>query len=757
MKKLFYLLLIVPMVLVGCKKGAKDAEPESIKLSVTPNSIISPSIGADYSLTLTAPESWTASCADSWVKINPISGNAGTVEISVKIAADKTSTEANSKIVFKSGDQTVEVPVKRLAKDPARLMVVSETEIKTPKDGGVYTVKVESNIKWQIASDVSWAKIDGEAVKRNNAVITVNVEENTIPEESVGTITVTPLEGSGVEKQTVTITRSSSEATSMRIDKSQIDFYSSGGDVLVNVNTTARWIAYKSWDADWLTLSDNQKTGNGEFTIHADPATSSDDMSTIVTVEEIRSDDYMPVQLTILVTRKGKAGAELSVAPTSISAPAEGGDFTVTIKSNYAWTASIIGAKIFSTSITQGNGDATMVVSVKPATDEKEATGSVTIYSSYGGAKQTINIHRQPKFISKLEVSPTKIDAPYAGQEYIVNVASNTGWQVSTSNSKVASVSTESGEGNGSFKVTVMPATVFVKSTAEVNVTTVDGSKMQKIEITLESLPTGKYTQKPFSVSSKKKVFISPGNLQFQASTNTWRFANYQYDYVGGKYSGNVYENGTRCNNGDISGTYDGWIDLFGWGTGNNPTLHICGDEYIDNPEKFYYEFIDWGINGIKYQQTQYRANSWRTLTGDEWDYLVSERENANSLCGYAQVEDRNGEKIKGCIFLPDDWVSSSAVSFTPGVTRYDVNDYTLSQWEKMEAKGAIFLPCAGWRNGNEMRNSSFDGIYWSSDKSESLWAYELILQSYYTPKVSKAFVVTRDSGCSVRLVQDAN
>ncbi|MBR6492372.1 MAG: BACON domain-containing protein, partial [Paludibacteraceae bacterium] len=158
-KLLFVFAAMLTVVLVGCKKGAQDAEPEEIKLSVDPSSIISPSVGADYTLTLTAPEAWTASCADSWVKVNPTSGNAGSIEISVKISADKTSTEASSKIVFKSGDQTVEVPVKRLAKDPARLMVVSETEIQTPKDGGVYSVKVESNIKWQISSNASWAKI----------------------------------------------------------------------------------------------------------------------------------------------------------------------------------------------------------------------------------------------------------------------------------------------------------------------------------------------------------------------------------------------------------------------------------------------------------------------------------------------------------------------------------------------------------------------------------------------------------------------
>ncbi len=302
MKKLFYLLLIVPMVLMGCKKGAKDAEPEAVKLSVTPNSIISPSIGADYSLTLTAPESWTASCADSWVKINPTSGNAGTVEISVKIAADKTSTEASSKIVFKSGDQTVEVPVKRLAKDPA-LKIVSETEIKTPKEGGAYSIQVESNIKWQISSNVSWAKVQGEAVKRNNAIITVNVDPATKPEETVGTLTVSPLEGTGIEKQTVTITRSASDATSMTIDKSKIDAPFEGGLYSVTVNTTVKWRATKSREADWLTLGNAEGNGNGSFTIKVEPATSSEELSTVVTISEVRSDDYQPVQLDVVVTR----------------------------------------------------------------------------------------------------------------------------------------------------------------------------------------------------------------------------------------------------------------------------------------------------------------------------------------------------------------------------------------------------------------------------------------------------------------------
>ena len=69
-----------------------------------------------------------------------------------------------------------------------------------------------------------------------------------------------------------------------------------------------------------------------------------------------------------------------------------------------------------------------------------------------------------------------------------------------------------------------------------------------------------------FSVSATRQVRFSQGNLQYQASTNTWRFAEHQYDYVGtqtadryGNYGGNV----SGSDNRSISSTYSGWIDLF--------------------------------------------------------------------------------------------------------------------------------------------------------------------------------------------------
>lgn len=66
-----------------------------------------------------------------------------------------------------------------------------------------------------------------------------------------------------------------------------------------------------------------------------------------------------------------------------------------------------------------------------------------------------------------------------------------------------------------------------------------------------------------FSVSDSTQVVFSQGNLQYRASTNTWRFATNQWDYMGSA-------------NSNISQTYSNWIDLFGWGTSG----WNCGNTY---------------------------------------------------------------------------------------------------------------------------------------------------------------------------------
>lgn len=145
--------------------------------------------------------------------------------------------------------------------------------------------------------------------------------------------------------------------------------------------------------------------------------------------------------------------------------------------------------------------------------------------------------------------------------------------------------------------------------------------------------PPKKFLNGVFSVSDHKKVRFSQGNLQYQASTGIWRFADNQWDYIG--------ESNNR-----ISKRYTGWIDLYGWGTGDYPTENsaLLND--------YTYTFEDWGNNSI----INGGKEIWWTLSNKEWKYLFEDRV-TNSEIRYVKAKVND---INGVVLLPDNWNSNT-------------------------------------------------------------------------------------------------
>lgn len=218
-----------------------------------------------------------------------------------------------------------------------------------------------------------------------------------------------------------------------------------------------------------------------------------------------------------------------------------------------------------------------------------------------------------------------------------------------------------------------------------------------------------------FSVNSNGgKVWFSKGNLQYQASSDTWRFAENQWDVcdsLTNDHSTSDYAAGSAA-----------WIDLFGWGTsgyahgaicyqpwsnGSNPTDYIA---YGQNACNLFDQsgMADWGYNSIS-NGGNAENSGWRTLTNDEWAYILLERPKCNDLYGHGQVNGKNG-----LIILPDDWSLPNGISFTSGASSWE-NSYSEKQWSKMETAGAVFLPAAGMRNGSLVYHVMGSGDYWTS------------------------------------------
>ena len=212
-----------------------------------------------------------------------------------------------------------------------------------------------------------------------------------------------------------------------------------------------------------------------------------------------------------------------------------------------------------------------------------------------------------------------------------------------------------------------------------------------------------------FSVAANRQVRISRGNLQYQASTDTWHFAERQYEVMGAA-------------NTQVSPSNEGWIDCFGWGTsgwesGANAyqpwSVSIDDADYQpggswQNSLTGDYANADWGVyNAISNGGNQ--AGMWRTLTNVEWAYLFGGGNRA-SKWGRATIDGH----YKGIILLPDEWTAPDGISFTPARSGFNSNVYTMEQWERLEAAGAIFLPAAGYRQYTFFNYENQYGVYWS-------------------------------------------
>ena len=273
----------------------------------------------------------------------------------------------------------------------------------------------------------------------------------------------------------------------------------------------------------------------------------------------------------------------------------------------------------------------------------------------------------------------------------------------------------------------------------------------------LEGAIDGKFTIN----ASGDQVYFSQGNLQYTKSTQTWSFMDNQYDMVE-TTNQNV---GYNYENQDVVSLFgygtSGWNsgnDLFliscyhPWDTDNSLTTEFGCTHYLHSDLQGFDINADWGVfNAIINGENQ--AGLWRTLTTDEWKYVLYTRSTTSGI----RFAKACVNSVNGVILLPDDWNSNyySFDSTNTGSSTFNSNTITVSQWGTLEQYGAIFLPAAGYRYGTLVSDVNSDGYYWSAScygwDNNGAWSVRFC-DSFLRMDTSPNFY-----GTSVRLVHDVD
>ena len=312
----------------------------------------------------------------------------------------------------------------------------------------------------------------------------------------------------------------------------------------------------------------------------------------------------------------------------------------------------------------------------------------------------------------------------------------------------------------------------YLTAGIEVNVTTEGGTPSGHPEGTINGL---------FTINAEgDQIYFSQGNLQYQASTDTWRFAENQWNSVG-------------ADNSNISSTYDGWIDLFGWGTSG---YHNVYDNFNVNYQPYsysaatvqtecnYYGYgpstnmydpnltgmsaeYDWGVlNAISNGGNQ--AGLWRTLTSEEWNYIFNTRSTStigntsNARFAKAKV---NG--VSGVILFPDVFslpiYLPTPLQINNRNASFGANSYSEAGWTALENLGCVFLPTTGYRSNHSgqtiysscifVYDTNSVGNYWSTTSYNEQKAYYVNFSSGGLNSQCNQSNIYRYNGFSVRLV----
>lgn len=258
-------IFLTALLLTGCQEEL----PHSTQIEAGKESLSFTQTGSTRTVTIKTSHAWTAVSSGSWLTVSPEKGRAGTYELTLTAAPNKTASARTAQVDIQVGHKISTIKVSQAQQDALGL---DRNSAVVAWPAGSLEFTLASNMAdYEIESDATWLQPSSlKAMKEETLVLTY--EENKSYEARTATVTVSS--GTLSSKVTVTqggrgalyfvISRDTVEADDVRYELSLMKNTTSSGLRLLDV---APWISLpsdtKAMPAEErirLTLQPNKKT-----------------------------------------------------------------------------------------------------------------------------------------------------------------------------------------------------------------------------------------------------------------------------------------------------------------------------------------------------------------------------------------------------------------------------------------------------------------------------------------------------------------
>ncbi|MCL2049737.1 MAG: hypothetical protein FWG87_13540 [Defluviitaleaceae bacterium] len=421
---------------------------------LTPEGTISIPNGAIVGLKLdiTSNRAWTiASSQPSWLTASPTLGT-GNGSYVISTAAHVGASSRTGRItVSATGATSRSIDV---TQEAGNGLVLSASEEAVPAMPNIGTVNVFSDRTWNVpTSNVAWLTISNitPSSRIGNGSFYVNVAPNLANSQRTGTITVRTQDGTTT--RTIIVTQRSGDV--LVLSGNLAEATADGGIGRIDVTSNRLWNASVASNAtSWLSVFPSTWQNSGTFYIDASENLAPTAREGVITV----SVPGVPSLTQTIRTRQARSW----VTPLDVSANigtvrSAGGTEYVWVRTSAVWQVSSdsswLSADGFIPQNRSGNGSFRLTADPNPNSTPRTGRITVSAPNAVGAPVRYIEVTQNGRGgiqLSLDEWSPTS-----AASHADVMVTATGAWSASSSDTSWLTVSSASGNGDGSFRISV--------------------------------------------------------------------------------------------------------------------------------------------------------------------------------------------------------------------------------------------------------------------------------------------------------------
>lgn len=370
---------------------------------------------------------WTVVCNYDWLRATKLSESA----LQVSVDDNPTNDFRNGTIILsnKSGEQKIEIT------QYASGVSVSQTSIQTEKDAALFTLNIESEIGWTASSSADWIQVTPAKGDAGSFNIEISTAENNTIDLRKGYVYIYT---DAYQKAQVEIVQ---KGLYIEAVQESLVFSSGTETKQISIQSNTHWLIKEF--PEWLSLSINK--GEGTLTVDI---TSTENNSTMPRQGSIViAHEFLNLSHKITVTQEAKI---FDINTKTLEFGVKASSQPLTITSELPWQ-STTSSEWISTNMTQGNGNATVNVSVTETQSYDERFG--TIDYSVVDKNICVNVHQLAKYFT---ITDKSFRFGSKGGNTHLSFSANEAWTIQVADSvEWVTLSQTTGEGNGKVKITV--------------------------------------------------------------------------------------------------------------------------------------------------------------------------------------------------------------------------------------------------------------------------------------------------------------